>query len=210
MRKTGKGKSDITLVCRSLMRAALLDEATDLMAAARNEELLGTLQLAVDLIEGRPKGGKVVTSGMGKSGLVARHIAAMFNCTGQPAVFLHPVEALHGDLGVIAPEDVLLLVSRSGSTPELLGLLSHLRSIGVENPSICILGEVSSSLATKVDLLLQFTTEASYLYGRLPITAAALATAIGDALAVGLMGKRRIDIDDLRLLHPAGYGDAQS
>ncbi|MFH1681242.1 MAG: KpsF/GutQ family sugar-phosphate isomerase [Candidatus Eisenbacteria bacterium] len=147
--------------------------------------------------------GKIVVTGVGKSGLVARKIAATFNSTGATAFFLHPVEAVHGDLGVIEPEDVVIMVSRSGANEELKRLLPSLRLLGVG--MILITAKADSELGGEADevLLIGDGPEACSL--NLAPTASAVASiAMGDALAVTLFDLRGLKSEDFARFHPSG------
>lgn len=155
----------------------------------------------VELILEHP--GKVVTSGVGKSGQVAQKLAATFCSTGIPAVFLHAGDAAHGDLGVLAPGDRCLLVSKSGATPELVRLVPVLRQ--AQSPLIGIIGDPNSPLARAVDILFDasVTQEASGNHP-VPTASTAVAMAIGDALAVALMQARNFTLEDFGRNHPGG------
>jgi arabinose-5-phosphate isomerase len=147
--------------------------------------------------------GKVVVSGLGKSGFVAQKIVATLCSTGTPAVFLHPAEALHGDLGVYQGGDVTILISKSGATTELLRLVPLLRQF--RSPTIGILGNSTSALAQQVDVVLDATVarEADPC-DVAPTSSSAVALAIGDALASALMVARGFTADDFARFHPGG------
>jgi arabinose-5-phosphate isomerase len=147
--------------------------------------------------------GRVVVSGMGKSGHIARKIAATLASTGTPAFFVHPGEASHGDLGMITPKDVVLALSNSGETDELLTILPLLRRQGI--PLIVMSGNDSSSLARLADVHLDVSvpTEACPL-GLAPTASTTAALAMGDALAVALLEARGFTSDDFARSHPAG------
>ncbi|MBB6249345.1 KpsF/GutQ family sugar-phosphate isomerase [Rhodanobacter sp. A1T4] len=147
--------------------------------------------------------GRVVVSGMGKSGHVARKIAATLASTGTPAFFVHPGEASHGDLGMILPEDVVLALSYSGETDELLFILPMIKRQGI--PLIVITGKSKSSLATEADVVLDgsITSEACPL-GLAPTTSTTVALVMGDALAIALLEARGFTSDDFARSHPAG------
>jgi arabinose-5-phosphate isomerase len=145
----------------------------------------------------------VVVSGLGKSGHIARKIAATLASTGTPAFFVHPGEASHGDLGMITPKDVVLALSNSGETDELLTILPLLRRQGI--PLIAMSGNDSSSLARLADVHLDVSvpTEACPL-GLAPTASTTAALAMGDALAVALLEARGFTSDDFARSHPAG------
>ncbi|WP_158881946.1 KpsF/GutQ family sugar-phosphate isomerase [Rhodanobacter sp. L36] len=147
--------------------------------------------------------GRVVVSGMGKSGHVARKIAATLASTGTPAFFVHPGEASHGDLGMILPQDILLALSYSGETDELLFILPMIKRQGI--PLIAITGKPGSSLASQADVHLDgsITNEACPL-GLAPTTSTTVALVLGDALAIALLEARGFTSDDFARSHPAG------
>src|SRR5580698_201664 len=147
--------------------------------------------------------GRVIVSGMGKSGHVARKIAATLASTGTPAFFVHPGEASHGDLGMILPQDVVLALSYSGETDELLFILPVIKRQGI--PLIAITGKPSSSLATQADVHLDgsISSEACPL-GLAPTTSTTVALVMGDALAIALLEARGFTSDDFARSHPAG------
>ena len=147
--------------------------------------------------------GKVVLMGMGKSGLVGRKIASTFASTGTPAFFLHPAEGVNGDFGMLAKEDVVIAISNSGETRELLEALPLIKRYG--NRLIALTGKVNSSLARAGDVCLNLSVKEEACPMGLAPTASTTATlAMGDALAIALMGKRGFDEKDFALLHPGG------
>ena len=147
--------------------------------------------------------GRVIVSGIGKSGHVARKIAATLASTGTPALFVHPAEASHGDLGMITRDDVVLLLSNSGETAELADLIAYARRFGI--PLIGLAGRADSTLIRQSDigLVLPPATEACPV-GLAPTTSTTMALALGDALAVALMEHRAFTPEDFRGLHPGG------
>jgi arabinose-5-phosphate isomerase len=147
--------------------------------------------------------GRVIVSGMGKSGHVARKIAATFASTGTPAQFVHPAEASHGDLGMLTVKDVALVLSNSGETPELRDIVAHTRRFRI--PLIGVASRRDSALmrAADVALALPNAPEACAV-GLAPTTSTTLAMALGDALAVALMERRAFTIDHFRTYHPGG------
>jgi arabinose-5-phosphate isomerase len=147
--------------------------------------------------------GRIVVSGVGKSGLIARKIAATFTSTGTPATFLHPIDSLHGDLGIVGREDVALLLSKSGETEELAGLLASLQRLGV--PIIAITGGTDSMLARVAEVTLDGQVEEEACFHDLaPTSSTTVALAIGDALAVVLAEVKGFQRDDFAALHPGG------
>ncbi len=147
--------------------------------------------------------GRVIVSGMGKSGHVGRKIAATLASTGTPAMFVHPAEASHGDLGMITPDDVILLLSNSGETPELADLIAYARRFAI--PLIGVAGRADSTLIRQSDtaLVLPAAPEACPV-GLAPTTSTTMTLALGDALAVALMEHRAFTPEDFRGLHPGG------
>jgi arabinose-5-phosphate isomerase len=147
--------------------------------------------------------GKIVVTGIGKSGRVGQKIVATFAGTGTPAVFLHPAEAAHGDLGIYAPEDPTILISKSGATNELMRLVGVLHDF--RSPLIGILGNPCSPLAAQIDVLLDASVRAEAdPHNLAPTASSAVAMALGDALAVAVMQERRFTPEEFALYHPAG------
>jgi len=179
-------------------RAAMEAEAEAIAVAARR--LDSQFSRAVELI--LQHGGKVVVTGIGKSGRVAQKLVATLSSTGTPAVFLHPAEAVHGDLGVYAPEDPTIMISKSGATAELLRLVGVLRDF--RSPLIGILGNTSSPLASELDIVLDASVRAEADPHNLAPTSSAVALALGDALALAIMQGRRFTPEDFAVYHPAG------
>ncbi|MDT7951323.1 MAG: KpsF/GutQ family sugar-phosphate isomerase [Acetobacteraceae bacterium] len=152
--------------------------------------------------------GRVVVSGMGKSGHIARKIAATLASTGTPAMFVHPAEASHGDLGMILPGDAVLALSNSGETAELADLVAHARRFGLL--LVAITGRAGSALARAADivLLLPQAPEGCPL-GLAPTTSTTMQLALGDALAVALLTRRGFTTNEFSVLHPRGSLGAQ-
>ncbi len=147
--------------------------------------------------------GKIVLSGVGKSGIVARKIAATLNSIGIVAIFLHPSEALHGDLGIVTTEDVSLLLSNSGETDELLAMLPSLLQRKV--PIIALVGNVNSTLAHKANAILAATVDQEACPLNLaPTASTTVAIAIGDALSMTLMQAKGLTAEEFAFNHPAG------
>ncbi|MGA0133992.1 MAG: KpsF/GutQ family sugar-phosphate isomerase [Opitutales bacterium] len=184
-----------------------LDSARALLAAeaAALSELAvrigAPFERAVELIAAHR--GKVVVCGVGKSGLIGQKVAATLCSTGTPAIFLHAADAVHGDLGILQPGDPVVLISRSGTTAELVRLIPVLRSF--KSPIIAIVGNVQSPLASQSDVVLDIGArpEADPL-GLVPTTSALLTLALGDALAAALMTRRGFGPSDFARFHPAG------
>jgi arabinose-5-phosphate isomerase len=186
----------------AVARRVLAIEADALHAMA--DGLDGRFVRAVDLLEAASAaGGRIVVSGMGKSGHVGRKIAATLASTGTPALFVHPAEASHGDLGMIVAGDAVLALSNSGETAELADLVAHTRRFGL--PLVAITGRGESTLATAADvgLILPDAPEASPV-GPAPTTSTTMQLALGDALAVALLTRRGFDTADFRTFHPGG------
>lgn len=152
------------------------------------------------------RGGKLVTSGMGKAGQIALNIATTFSSTGTPAVNLHPSEAQHGDLGVLQPNDVMLLVSNSGRTREIIDLVALAHNLYPEVPTIVITGNPDSELADIADATL-LTARAPEVcpLGLTPTTSTTMMTVIGDILVVNVMNRSGFTRQDYALRHHGGY-----
>ncbi|MGB7849022.1 MAG: KpsF/GutQ family sugar-phosphate isomerase [Candidatus Acidiferrum sp.] len=147
--------------------------------------------------------GRVVVTGMGKSGLIGRKISATFSSTGTPSFFLHPAEALHGDLGMLARGDALLAISYGGETPEILNLLETLKRL--ELPIVTLTGNPESTLSGASDVVLDVSVkEEACSLNLAPTASTTVAMAMGDALAIALLDRRGFQADDFAALHPAG------
>jgi len=180
-------------------RAMQIEAEAVARAAAR---LDGNLACAVELILAHR--GKLVVTGLGKSGHVARKIVATLCSTGTPAVFLHAGEASHGDLGLYSPGDPTLMVSKSGNTFELLRLIPFLRELPSER--IGILGNPAAPLAAEMDVVLDASVEREADPENLaPTASATVALSIGHALAIALMRARNFGVDDFERFHPGGH-----
>lgn len=155
--------------------------------------------------------GKLVTSGMGKAGQIAMNIATTFCSTGTPAVFLHPAEAQHGDLGILQPGDVMLLLSNSGKTSEILELVRLARILNPQLPMIVITGNASSPLAELAEVALWTggSPEVCPL-GLTPTTSTTMMTVMGDVLVVGVMERIGFTVADYAKRHHGGYLGAVS
>ncbi|SFR54892.1 arabinose-5-phosphate isomerase [Yoonia tamlensis] len=152
--------------------------------------------------------GRVIVSGMGKSGHIARKIAATFASTGTPAHFVHPAEASHGDLGMMTDGDVVLVLSNSGETPELADLVTFTRRFGI--PMIGIASRAESTLMQQSDVqILLPQVEEACGSGVVPTTSTTMTLAVGDALAVALMEHRKFTPENFREFHPGGKLGAQ-
>ena len=187
----------------SSLTRCLQEEAAAIAAAAERlsgEQVEGALALLERCADRKAK---LVITGVGKSGIVARKIAATFSSIGLMALYLNPLDALHGDLGVVAPDDVCLLLSNSGETSELLEVLPHLKRRGTAR--IALVGRADSSLARGSDVILEAAVDREVCPLNLaPTASTAVAMAIGDALAAVWMERRGISPADFALNHPAG------
>ncbi len=147
--------------------------------------------------------GKVAVSGLGKSGLIGRKIAATLASTGTPSFFLHPAEGLHGDLGMLTRHDVLIAISNSGETEEVLKLLPFMRRLNI--PVIAMAGRAQSTLAKNSDVFLDVSVaEEACPMGLAPTASTTATLAMGDALAIALLEKKGFKEDDFALFHPGG------
>jgi arabinose-5-phosphate isomerase len=148
-------------------------------------------------------GGKVVLLGVGKSGIIAQKIAATMTSTGTAAIYLHPSDALHGGLGIVSADDVVLALSNSGETDEVIAMLPHLKHRGV--PIIALIGNLHSTLARRADVVLDASVDQEACpLNMAPTTSTTVALALGDALAVVLMQVKGLTTDDFAQNHPAG------
>lgn len=177
----------------------LRDEAAAILALV--DQLDSGFEKAVQLIENSK--GRVVLTGMGKSGHIARKIAATMASTGTPAFFLHPAEGIHGDLGMVTADDVVVAYSNSGETAEVLNILPSLKRIGAK--LIAVVGRTESTLARNADAVLNagVAKEADSL-GLAPTSSTTAALALGDALAVTLMERNHFTADNFAVFHPGG------
>ena len=184
---------------KSVASSILHDEGQELINAA--DRISSSVVEACDLIVKHP--GKVVICGMGKSGLIAQKIAATLCSIGNKAVFLHAAEAAHGDLGIYAPGDPTILISKSGSTNELVKLIPILKEFN--SPLIGILGNMKSSLVDHMDIVLDASVSREVdPLGLVPTASTTLTLAIGDALAAVIMSHQGFNHEDFAKLHPAG------
>lgn len=167
---------------------------------AASERIDDALAGAVDLLA---SGGRVIVSGIGKSGVIAQKIAATLTSTGTAASYVHPVESLHGDLGLVDRHSVAILLSKSGETEELFGLLGALVRLGV--PVIAITGARDSTLGRAARFVLDASVrEEACPHDLAPTTSTAVALALGDGVAMALLERKGFGRDDFAALHPAG------
>jgi arabinose-5-phosphate isomerase len=180
-------------------RDVLRQEADAVAALARR--LDARFGAAARLVAGCK--GRVIVTGLGKSGLIARKIAATMTSTGTPAIFVHPVDSLHGDLGVVGRDDVAIVLSKSGETGELFDLVAQLKRLGV--PIIAMVGEPASTLARHADVVLDAAVDAEACpFDLAPTTSTTVSLALGDALAVAVYEARGFRPEDFAALHPGG------
>ena len=160
-----------------------------------------SFEKAVNLILSRR--GRVIVTGMGKSGFIGQKMAATMSSTGTPSLYMHPAEGIHCDLGMVTPQDTIIAISYSGETAEVIGLLPTLKRIGV--PIITMCGQADSTLVRNGDVALDVSIEQEACpLGLAPTTSTTVALAMGDALAVVLLSKRNFTSQDFALYHPGG------
>jgi arabinose-5-phosphate isomerase len=193
--KSRNAKSKVIETAREVLR-------TEAAAISRLATRLDrTFELAVDLITATK--GRVIITGIGKSGLVAQKIAATLSSTGTPSFFLHPAEAIHGDLGMLVAGDTVIALSYSGETDEILRLLDRIKRLGI--PLISMTGNPKSTLAQSSDVVLNVSIEKEACKLNLAPTASTTASlALGDAIAVVLQHRKGFQEDDFAELHPGG------
>ncbi|MDY6971335.1 MAG: KpsF/GutQ family sugar-phosphate isomerase [Thermodesulfobacteriota bacterium] len=165
-------------------------------------ERVGTdFEMTVDII--LKAKGRVILTGMGKSGLIGRKIAATLTSTGTPSLFLHPAEAIHGDLGMVTRDDIVLAISNSGQTSEINAILPILKNMGTK--IIAFTGGLGSPMANVCDVVINVGVEREACpMGLAPTASTTAALAMGDALAVALLNRRRFNQDDFKKFHPGG------
>ncbi|MCX6254495.1 MAG: SIS domain-containing protein [Bacteroidia bacterium] len=186
------------------IREILNNEAS----AIKNIPVTKSFEDAIGIIHRRVHGknGKLVTSGMGKAGQIAHNIATTFSSTGTPSIFLHPSEAQHGDLGILQENDVLLAISNSGKTREIIELIDLKNNLYPEIPVIVITGNENSPLAQKADCIISTGAPSEVCpLGLTPTTSTTVMTVIGDALVVLMMGKIGFNTRDYAKRHHGGY-----
>lgn len=182
------------------MERVLRFEAEGILALAR--ALDGGMAKAIDIL-GRVSG-RVVVTGMGKSGHIARKIAATLASTGTPALFVHPAEASHGDLGMITQNDAVIALSNSGATPELADIVAYTRRFAIPLIGLTSRGDSALAEAADVAIILPNAAEACPM-GLAPTTSTTMMLALGDALAIALLERRGFSPTEFRLLHPGGH-----
>ena len=182
-------------------------------SAIKNIPITGYFAKAIDIIHHHVhvKNGKLITSGMGKAGQIAHNIATTFSSTGTPAIFLHPSEAQHGDLGIMQENDVLLAISNSGKTREIIELIDLKNNLFSSIPVIVITSHEESPLAQKSDCYILTGAPAEVCpLGLTPTTSTTVFTVIGDALVVMMMEKIEFKAGDYAKRHHGGYLGARS
>src|SRR3954467_8001908 len=195
----GPPARSVSMGDRKLARKVLETEAAAVLALA--DRLDERFDKAVDLL--RECRGRVILTGMGKSGIICQKIAATLSSTGTPAHFLHPADAIHGDLGMIQADDVVVALSYSGETDEIIRLLEFIRRLG--SKLIAITGAGKSPLAQAADVALDCgVTEEACPMNLVPTASTTAALAIGDALAMTLLKEKDFRQEDFASLHPGG------
>ena len=191
---------DIKQSMRDILRA----ESEAIAAIPVTDDYQKAVEAIVERVHN--KGGKLVTTGMGKAGQIAMNIATTFSSTGTPAVFIHPSEAQHGDLGILQPNDIMLMISNSGKTNEIVDLVSLTKNIYPDIPLIVITGVPSSPLADRADFVLPTggAPEVCPL-GLTPTTSTTMMTVIGDVLVVNVMNEIKFSREEYAKRHHGGY-----
>ena len=181
--------------------ARVLSLAKDGLEALLNG-LDGNFTSALDLLQ--QTDGRVIVTGMGKSGDVAKKIAATFASTGTPAYFVHPAEASHGDLGMIVKQDTVVALSNSGETPELSDITNYVKRFGI--PLIAVTSRADSAFAVHADVALMLpAVDEACPNGLAPTTSTTMMIALGDALAIAMMERKGISVTDYKTFHPGGH-----
>jgi arabinose-5-phosphate isomerase len=179
-------------------KEVLKKEAEALLAVT--ERLGDSFDAAVRAINGCT--GRVVLTGIGKSGLISKKIASTFSSVGIPALYLHPADSLHGDLGMIQKGDVLLIISNSGETEELIKILPWIKRMDIT--TVVFTGNARSTIAEYGDIVLDVKVDEACPFNIVPTCSTTVALAMGDALAIASMRERNFKVDDFALLHPGG------
>ena len=182
----------------------LAREIQALQAIPETNDYEAAIQLILERVH--RQGGRLITSGMGKAGQIPHNIATTFSSTGTPAYFLHPSEAQHGDLGMVCEGDLMLLISNSGKTREVLELIELTRRMYPEFPFILITGNIQSPLAELVDVCLSTGNPAEVCpLGMTPTTSTTVMTVLGDLLVVSVMQRIGFSLGQYSLRHHGGY-----
>lgn len=187
-------KEYVEVIKQELMQQA---KAIELAAEKINDTVVDALEILIACK------GKVVVTGMGKAGLIGRKIAATLASTGTTSIFLHPAEGIHGDLGMLQKEDVVIAISNSGNTQEVISLIPYIKFNKI--PLISLTGNLDSKLATHGDVIIDCSVPKEYeQLGLVPTASTTVELAIGDALAVSLLKKRDFALEDYAKFHPGG------
>lgn len=186
------------------IKELIASEAKAVMNIPVNEGFINAVELILDCVHN--KKGKIVASGMGKAGQIAENIATTFSSTGSPAVFLHPSNAQHGDLGVVQKNDLLLCISNSGKTREIVELVELARKLYAQLPFILISGNPEGELVSLADAFIYTGNPKEVCaLGLTPTTSTTVMTVIGDALVVSVMKKIGFTAEDYAKRHHGGY-----
>ncbi len=186
------------------IRSILEREANAILSIPVTDAYIKAIDLIAEQVNG--KRGKLVTSGMGKAGQIAQNIATTFSSTGTPSVFLHPSEAQHGDLGILQENDVMLLISNSGKTREIIELMDLAANLIPNIKFIVITSNIESVLAQKADVFLSTgKPDEVCVLGLTPTTSTTIMTVIGDILVVGTMERINFRVEDYAKRHHGGY-----
>ena len=203
----GTGNNVISLASKRKQAQQIVEEAKDVFRmqamaiASLSTKVDGEFTRAIKLILNTT--GHLIVCGIGKSGLVGQKMAATFASTGTPSFFVHPAEAYHGDLGMITEEDIILLISNSGETEEVVRLIPYLKQLSV--PIIALVGRQHSHLALHADVCIDVSVDREVCPNNLAPTNSTLATlAMGDAMAVSLIKEKNFQANDFARLHPGG------
>lgn len=187
-----------TSIKEAALRTILMEAETIKLLAGQLDE---SFESAIDCLA--DCGGRIVISGIGKSAIIAQKIVSTLNSTGSPALFLHAADAIHGDIGMIQQNDVVIIISKSGESPEIKVLIPLIRNFG--NQLIAITGNLQSYLAKKSDFVLDTTVSQEACPNNLaPTTSTTCQLVMGDAIAICLMEKRGFEVEDFAKLHPGG------
>jgi len=182
-----------------IIKEVMVSEAEAILKA--RERINNNIEVAVSYICNCK--GKLVTTGIGKSGIIARKISATFASTGTTSIYLHPAEGIHGDLGMLTKDDVVLALSNSGTTGELISIIPYIKFIKV--PLISITGNTESTLAINSDVVLDASINKDIEpFGLVPTASTSVQLALGDALSVAVLTKKDFKVNDFALFHPGG------
>jgi arabinose-5-phosphate isomerase len=196
----GKGRTDADLVDTGKQVVRIEAEEIRALEQRLDGGFARAVRMVMDCVE---NGGKVIVTGLGKSGLVGKKIAATMNSTGTSAFFLHPVEAAHGDLGMVSGRDIVIAISKSGRSEELAALLPTFRRLGT--PIVALAGDPHSDLARESDVVLDVSVSREACpFDLAPTASSSCALAVGDALAITVFVARGLEPEDFAFHHPGG------